>query len=94
MSLSGTTATLVIQLPDKLIVGWVGNSQMTEHFIDNRKKQVDQFMTSDLDEKGEISSTPLHSPLVAQERIRIYSKKGEIKECNIDKCQKVYIRGR
>ena len=38
VSLSGTTATIVIQLPDKLIVGWVGNSQMTEHYIDIRKK--------------------------------------------------------
>ena len=86
VSMSGTTATLVIQLPDKLIMGWVGNSQITEHYIDIRKKQVDQFITSDLDENGEKSSIPLHSPYNQQERIRVYSKKGEIKDCAIDEC--------
>ena len=59
---------------------------MTEHYIDIRKKQVDQFITSDVDEKGERTTEPLHSPLAEQERIRIYSKKGEIKDCNIDEC--------
>ena len=43
-------------------------------------------MTSDVDEKGERTTEPLHSPLAQQEKIRIYSKKGEIKDCNIDEC--------
>ena len=37
ISLSGTSATIVIQLPKKLIVGWVGDSGVA---IQNREKVV------------------------------------------------------
>ena len=45
VSLSGTTATLVIQLPKKLIVGWVGNSQVSLQQVGQHKKIVDTFIT-------------------------------------------------
>ena len=82
IALSGTSATLVIQMPNKkLYIGYVGNSKVA---IQNRDK-VSKGMN--LTEKS-------HSPESNEEKIRIYNNQGEIRRSNLDKKPKIYVRAR
>lgn len=61
IALSGTSATLVIQLPSKkLIIGYVGNSKVA---IQNREQKL----------KGTNLIEKSHSPEATEEKIRIYN---------------------
>jgi len=79
--LSGTSATLVIQLPRKLIIGWVGDTLVS---VQKREK-----VTKDL-----ILTKPFHMPDVTTEKIRIYNNRGETRRNVFDKKSKIYVRGR
>ncbi len=80
IAFSGTTATLVIQLPKKLIVGWVGDSQVA---LQNREKfHVENWLTK-----------PAHTPENKNEQVRIYRNSGEIRSSYYEK-EKIYARGR
>ena len=80
ISLSGTSATIVIQLPKKIIVGWVGDSQVS---IQNREKSI-----------KDIPLTTNHTPDVEKEKIRIFNSRGETRQSNLDKKSKIYVRAR
>lgn len=65
ISLSGTCATIVIQLPKRLIVGWAGDSAVTIHTTD----RIDRNVTK-----------PVHTPEDPIEKMRIYKKGAETRE--------------
>ena len=80
--MSGTTATLVIQLPSKkLIVAYVGDSRVA---VQKREKVV----------KEQNNWTLPHSPDNNIEKIRIYNNQGEIRRSNQDKSNKIFVRAR
>jgi serine/threonine protein phosphatase PrpC len=82
ISLSGTTATLVIQLPRKIIIGYVGDSKVSIQQRDSVNTKTG-FLTD-----------YLHSPAETEETIRIYNNRGELRQNNIDKKCKIYVRAR
>ena len=81
IAFSGTTATLVIQLPKKVIIGWVGDSRVALH--KREKSKTENWLT-----KQE------HTPNNRIEQERIYRNKGEIRLNYGDNKNKIYVRGR
>lgn len=79
--LSGTTATLVIQTPKKLYLGWIGDS-MAHIWRNVSEKQSGQFATN-----------VMHKPDLKSEAYRIYDKRGEVRQTN-DNEQRVFLRSR
>ena len=82
ISLSGSTATLVIQLPRKIIIGYVGDSRVALQQKDG------------ISSKKEFLTDYLHSPMEDEEKIRIYNNRGELRKNTIDKKCKIYVRAR
>lgn len=62
--MSGTSATLVIQLPKRAYIGWVGDSQATVWSGGNNVR----------------ATTEAHQPSAPAEMHRIYDNRGEIRE--------------
>ena len=77
--LSGTSATLVIQLEKKLYVAWVGDSMLA---YCGKTQAKNAFQTE-----------PAHKPNLKNEKYRIYNQRGEIKETS-DGLQRIFLRGR
>ena len=93
IALSGTSATLVIHLPNnKLIIGYVGNGQV---YIQKREKVAKD---SNMKKGGQenMFTTKAHSADDPTEKIRIYNNQGEIRSSNLDldKKAKIYVRAR
>lgn len=81
IALSGTSATLVFQLPNKrLIIGYVGNSKVA---VNNKEKSKSSTLTD-----------KSHSPEAYEEKIRIYNNQGETRHSSIDKKERIYVRAR
>ena len=83
ISLSGTTATLVIQLPRKLIIGYVGDSKVALQQIEKYTLTKKDFLTD-----------YNHTPDKHEEKIRIYNNRGELRQSITEKVQKIYVRAR
>lgn len=86
--LSGCSVTLLVHTPKKIYVGYVGDSlvalqgsekNISQQFI----KSTDLFMTY-----------PPHKPDLPNEKVRIYNKRGEIRESPIDGKCRIYVRAR
>ena len=86
--LSGTAATLMIQTPKKIYIGWIGDSMVA---LQGSEKNVHQQFTKSTDL---FMTYPPHKPDLRTEKIRIYNKRGEIRESPLDGKSRIYIRGR
>ena len=86
--LSGTAATLMIQTPKKIYIGWIGDSMVA---LQGSEKNVHQQFTKSTDL---FMTYPPHKPDLQNEKIRIYNKRGEIRESPLDGKSRIYIRGR
>ena len=86
--LAGTSATLVIQTPKKVYIGWIGDSLVA---LQGSEKNVQKQSTK----SSELFMTyPPHSPDLPLEKVRIYNKRGEIRESPLDGKSRIYIRAR
>jgi serine/threonine protein phosphatase PrpC len=79
LSLSGTCATLVIQLAKNVIVGWAGDSLVSIHNYESR----DKFLT-----------VATHRPDDIYEKMRIHKHGGETRKVDHEKHACVFQRGR
>lgn len=86
--LSGTSATLLIQTARKIYIGWVGDSLVA---MQGSEKNIQQHFTKSVDL---FMTYPPHKPDLQTEKVRIYSKRGEIRESPLDGKSRIYIRGR
>ena len=68
----------MIQLPKKLIIGWVGDSGVA--LQNEEKERKDRTLTSP------------HTPEILLEKMRIYKNGGETRED--EGCSRIYQRGR
>lgn len=86
--LSGTSATVVIQTKKKIYYGWVGDSLIA---LQGSHRNADQsfFKSEDL-----FMNYPGHKPVNPKEKVRIYNKRGEIRESPVDGKSRVYMRAR
>jgi serine/threonine protein phosphatase PrpC len=82
--LSGTSATLVIQTPKKLHLGWIGDSNVALWSLKDKSQGGS---------KNLFLNDPAHKPSVQSERIRIYNNRGEIRETS-DGLQRIFLRAR
>ena len=79
--LSGTTATLVIQVKEKAYIGRIGDSMVTvggNSTTDNKGKNVDEI---------------IHRPEQPKEKYRIYDHRGEVRETDDGK-HRLFLRAR
>jgi serine/threonine protein phosphatase PrpC len=83
IALSGTCATLVIQLPKLLIMAWVGDSLVAMQTTTKPGDRRDYFITK-----------PPHTTYTPSEKERIYQNGGETRIDATDGKDKIYQRTR
>lgn len=86
--LSGTSATIVIQTTKKIYIGWVGDTLVA---LQGSEKNVDQ---QNIKSQELFMNYPPHRPTLPKEKIRIYNRRGEIRESPIDGKSRIYMRAR
>lgn len=71
--MSGTTATLVIIYDGVIYYGWVGDSMAC------LSKPMNACSQKNIQNNELILTLPIHTPMDQHEKMRIYRKKGEIR---------------